>query len=82
LGVAAMDVKVLDRGRPVAAVGGIVPGGVGGHALSWPRGELTAVTALVALALILFQGAIDNPGSPPEEIGVASAGGSLCSRAS
>lgn len=44
---------------------------VRGHALSWPRGELTAVTALVALTLILFRGVIDKPGSPPDEISVA-----------
>jgi hypothetical protein len=42
-----------------------------GHALSWPRGELTAVTALVALIMTLFVGVIDHPGSPPGEIGVA-----------
>jgi hypothetical protein len=42
-----------------------------GHALSWPRGELTAVTALVALIMTLFVGVIDHPGSPPDEIGVA-----------
>jgi hypothetical protein len=42
-----------------------------GHALSWPRGELTAVTALVALILTLFVGLIDHPGSPPAEISVA-----------
>lgn len=42
-----------------------------GHALAWPRGELTAVTALVALTLIVFRGVIDKPGSPPEEISVA-----------
>jgi hypothetical protein len=41
-----------------------------GHALSWPRGELTAVTALVALAIIVFRGVIDKPGSPPDEITV------------
>ena len=44
---------------------------VRGHALSWPRGELTAVTALVALTLIVFRGVIDKPGTPPEEISVA-----------
>jgi hypothetical protein len=44
---------------------------VRGHALSWPRGELTAVTALAALTLILFRGIIDKPGSPPGEISVA-----------
>jgi hypothetical protein len=42
-----------------------------GHALSWPRGELTAVTALVALIMTLFVGVIDHPGSPPGEISVA-----------
>jgi hypothetical protein len=41
-----------------------------GHALSWPRGELTAVTAMVALIMTLFVGVIDHPGSPPGEIGV------------
>lgn len=41
-----------------------------GHALSWPRGELTAVVALAALTLILFRGVIDKPGSPPGEISV------------
>ena len=39
-----------------------------GHALSWPRGELTAVTALVALMLTLFVGPIDHPGTPSGEI--------------
>jgi hypothetical protein len=41
-----------------------------GHALSWPRGELTAVVAVVAIIMILFRGVIDKPGSPPQEIGV------------
>lgn len=41
-----------------------------GHALSWPRGEMTAVVALVALILTLFVGVIDHPGTPPDEIGV------------
>ena len=35
---------------------------VRGHALSWPRGELTAVTALAALTFIVFRGLIDRPG--------------------
>ena len=43
-----------------------------GHTLSWPRGELTAVTAMVALIMTLFLGVIDHPGSPPGEITVAS----------
>jgi len=42
-----------------------------GHALSWPRGELTAVTAMTALIVTLFVGVIDHPGSPPSEITVA-----------
>lgn len=41
-----------------------------GHALSWPRGELTAVTALAALTFTFFRGVIDKPGSPPGEISV------------
>jgi hypothetical protein len=44
---------------------------VRGHALSWPRGELTAVTALVALTLTVFRGLIDRPGSPSGEISIA-----------
>jgi len=44
---------------------------VRGHALSWPRGELTAVTAMVALIMTVFVGVIDHPGSPPAEISVA-----------
>jgi hypothetical protein len=44
---------------------------VRGHALSWPRGELTAVTALVALTLVVFRGVIDKPGTPPGEISVS-----------
>lgn len=43
---------------------------VRGHALSWPRGELTAITALAALTLIIFRGLIDKPGSPPGEISI------------
>ena len=39
-----------------------------GHALSWPRGELTAVTALTALTFTLFRGLIDKPGTPPGQI--------------
>ena len=41
-----------------------------GHALSWPRGELTAVVALVALVLTVFRGLVDKPGTPPGEISV------------
>jgi hypothetical protein len=41
-----------------------------GHALSWPRGELTALTAILALVLIIFRGLLDKPGTPTGEIGI------------
>jgi hypothetical protein len=41
-----------------------------GHALSWPRGEMTAVVAMAALILILFAGLLDKPGLPKAEIGI------------
>ena len=41
-----------------------------GHALSWPRGELTAVTALTALTFTIFRGLIDKPGSPSGQISI------------
>ena len=43
---------------------------VRGHALSWPRGELTAVVGVAALVLVLFRGVIDKPGSPADEVGI------------
>jgi len=42
-----------------------------GHALSWPRGELTAVAAISALTFIIFRGLIDKPGSPPGQISIS-----------
>jgi hypothetical protein len=42
-----------------------------GHALSWPRGEMTAIIAIAALAFILFRGLIDRPGTPPGQISVS-----------
>ncbi len=54
-----------------------------GHALSWPRGELTAVVSIAALTFIIFRGLIDRPGTPSGEIsidfgwGVALIGGLL-----
>jgi hypothetical protein len=33
-----------------------------GHALSWPRGEMTAVAAIAALGLIVYMTLIDKPG--------------------
>ena len=41
---------------------------VRGHALSWPRGEMTAIIAIAALTFTLFRGLIDKPGTPPGEI--------------
>ncbi|HET8979271.1 MAG TPA: hypothetical protein VFN87_14000 [Solirubrobacteraceae bacterium] len=43
---------------------------VRGHALSWPRGELTAVVAIVSLIMTVFIGVVDHPGTPPDEISV------------
>jgi len=41
-----------------------------GHALSWPRGEMTAIIAIAALTFTVFRGVIDKPGTPPGEIGI------------
>ena len=41
-----------------------------GHALSWPRGELTAVVALVALVATVYLGVIGTPGTPSGEISI------------
>ncbi len=38
------------------------------HALSWARGELTAVLAITALGLVLYVGVVDRPGDPPGQI--------------
>jgi hypothetical protein len=35
-----------------------------GHKLSWPRGEMTAVVAIAALGLAVYNGIIDRPGEP------------------
>jgi hypothetical protein len=43
---------------------------VRGHALSWPRGEMTAIIAIAALTFTLFRGIIDRPGTPSGEIGI------------
>jgi hypothetical protein len=44
---------------------------VRGHALSWPRGEMTAIVAIAALTFTVFRGLIDRPGSPSGEISIA-----------
>ena len=41
------------------------------HALSWPRGELTAVVGLSALTLILVKGFIFKPGEPTGQISLS-----------
>ena len=43
---------------------------VRGHALAWPRGEMTAVVGVIAVVLTLFIGVIDKPGSPSGQISV------------
>ena len=42
-----------------------------GHALSWPRGEMTAIIAIAALTFTVFRGVIDRPGTPPGQIGIS-----------
>jgi hypothetical protein len=41
-----------------------------GHALSWPRGELTAIVGLTAFVLIAYNGIVDKP-EDGLEIGLA-----------
>jgi hypothetical protein len=43
---------------------------VRGHALSWPRGELTALVGVAAFVIVLFRGVIDKPGSPADQVSV------------
>ena len=38
------------------------------HALSWPRGELTAVIAVIAFGLLLYNGVIQRPGDPSSQV--------------
>jgi hypothetical protein len=40
-----------------------------GHALSWPRGELTAIVGLIAFVLIAYNGFVDKPSE--SDIGVS-----------
>ncbi len=44
---------------------------VRGHALSWPRGEMTAIVAIAALTFTLFPGLLDRPGTPSGEISIS-----------
>jgi hypothetical protein len=43
---------------------------VRGHALAWPRGEMTAVVAVGTFVLTVFRGLIDKPGAPNDQISV------------
>jgi hypothetical protein len=38
------------------------------HELSWPRGEVTAVVAMAALGLVLYNGIVTRPGEPRAQI--------------
>lgn len=38
------------------------------HQLSWPRGEMTAVIAIVVIGLVFYNGIVDRPGDPSGEI--------------
>jgi hypothetical protein len=49
---------------------------VRGHALSWPRGEMTAIIALAALTFTVFREVIDRPGRRPARSGSTTDGGS------
>ena len=42
-----------------------------GHALAWPRGEMTAVVAVIAFMLTIFRGLIDKPGAPEDQISIS-----------
>jgi hypothetical protein len=38
------------------------------HELSWPRGEMTAVVAIAAIGLVLYNGIVTRPGEPRAQI--------------
>jgi peptidoglycan/LPS O-acetylase OafA/YrhL len=40
------------------------------HELSWPRGEATAVVAMIAGGLVLYSGIAARPGEPRSQIGL------------
>ena len=42
---------------------------VRGHALSWARGEMTAVVGIAAFGLATYNGLIEKPGEPPGLLG-------------
>ncbi|HEY2637538.1 MAG TPA: hypothetical protein VGI54_09140, partial [Solirubrobacteraceae bacterium] len=39
-----------------------------GHALSWPRGEVTALVGVAAFALVLIRGVVLKPGDPTSQV--------------
>ena len=41
---------------------------VRGQEVGWTRGEITAVLAIFGLGLLFFNGVIDRPGEPSEQI--------------
>jgi hypothetical protein len=42
-----------------------------GHALAWPRGEMTAVVAVITFMLTIFRGLIDKPGAPEDQVSIS-----------
>jgi hypothetical protein len=42
-----------------------------GHALSWPRGELTAIVGLTAFVLIAYNGLVDKPSANDIEVSIS-----------
>jgi hypothetical protein len=42
-----------------------------GHALSWPRGQVTAIFALLGFVLTVFVGVLDKPGTPRGQISIS-----------
>jgi hypothetical protein len=42
-----------------------------GHALAWPRGEMTAVVAVTTFVLTVFRGLIDKPGAPNDQVSIS-----------
>jgi hypothetical protein len=43
---------------------------VRGHALTWPRGEVTAVVGITAFVFVLVRGFLIQPGDPTSQIGI------------
>jgi hypothetical protein len=41
-----------------------------GHALTWPRGEVTAVVGITAFVFVLVRGFLIQPGDPTSQVGV------------